>query len=137
MGGGVAVQVFVNAWSKQYDFDRYPIEFYYQCIEQIRISDKPIEFARYVMAMLHWKDGKVAKNPKGNFTIGGVRYSFGKPKPYIYNSKIQSIIESKGFFEWGKRFGNQSKFVASEVRSLTEAPFSLWSNNVVDNRHSP
>ncbi|MFC4321308.1 hypothetical protein [Litchfieldia salsa] len=83
---------FVDAWKDRFSFDKYSLEFYYSCLEEIQKTNDPNRLGELVIGMLHWKDGKVREDEQGDFCVSGYTYRLLNPK--LIHIILKSIMTS-------------------------------------------
>ncbi|MGD6967398.1 hypothetical protein ACQCVP_13285 [Rossellomorea vietnamensis] len=126
------MKAFVSAWSKRFNNEKYPYDFYIDSLKRIEISASMEELAETVIGMLHWKDGKVSKDPNGNVLLNGRTYTLKKPKPHTYQEEThKQIFYSKEFFAFALNIRDKEVFDPSAVGTLTGNGLQLWSSTSI------
>ena len=125
------LKTIVEKWSAKFLENKFPLSFYYACIDRLRDAQEPEIVRVNISYLLHWKDGKVRKNPHGEVKIDGVNYVLSNPKPNTYSdAKHAPILASQEFFQWIKIIREATNFCPSYVDEIF-SKFSLWSTSSI------
>ena len=121
---------FITCWSHHYDETKYPKNFYFSLLREIGTINTAKELARVIKLLLHWKDGKIREDNKGNIIIGDMCYTKKEPKPNTYSKEHHgSILDSKNFYEWAQQIQHVNSFSVKKLSEIHE--FQLWSENSI------
>ncbi len=123
---------FIHAWSKKFETEKYPVEFYHYNINKISEANTPEELAKHIIALLHWKDGKVKQDEHGVFLIGhDDHYSMSTTKPNTYSeSKHKPVFITERFYKWVQDVKDLNGFDPKKVTDLSDE-FQLYSKGAI------
>jgi hypothetical protein len=125
------LDLFIDSWGSKFDSITYPIDYYYGHLEKIQYAGTSKELGDAIIAMLHWKDGKVSLDDIGNIKVGEKRYYLSQAKPNTYNVlKHYEILNSQAFFDWAREVATLKSFDTNKIEEL-RSRFQLYNQNAI------
>ncbi|WP_078544801.1 hypothetical protein [Litchfieldia alkalitelluris] len=125
------MKLFVEAWKDRFAFQKYSVDFYYSCLNELHHTKDHIRFGELIIGMLHWKDGKVREDVQGDFSISGCNYKFLPAKTNTFNEKKHyQILCSDEFFEWAKGVMQNNTFDKNLLQDIS-LRFKLYDSLVM------
>ncbi len=126
------MQSFIEAWSKQYDEDKYSTDFFLGLLKKVQESKNSLDLGHSIIRLIHWKDGKVFKSESKDLVVNSIGYSLRPTKPNTYNSAKHGIILlSDIFFNWANEVRNENRFSLHHLEALRGSPFFLWGSSSI------
>jgi hypothetical protein len=125
------MDMFIDSWGSKFNSIIYPIDYYYGHLEKIQYATTSNELGEAIIAMLHWKDGKVSRDDIGNIKVGEKRYYLSQAKPNTYNvEKHYEVLTSQAFFDWGEEVTSLKSFDNNKIEEL-RSKFQLYNQNAI------
>jgi hypothetical protein len=125
------MDLFIDSWGSKFNSITYPIDYYYCNLEKIQNATTSKELGDAIIAMLHWKDGKVSQDDNGNIRVGEKRYYLSLPKPNTYNvAKHYDVLNSQRFFDWAGEVASLKSFDINKIEEL-QSRFQLYNQNSI------
>ena len=126
------MQSFIEAWSNQYDEEKYSTDFFLGLLKKVKESDNPEDLGHRIIKLIHWKDGKVFKSDNKDLVVNGIGYSLSPAKPNTYNpAKHKEILLSDAFYKWASEVRNENRFSPNFIEALRGSPFYLWGRSSI------
>lgn len=122
---------FVEAWSTNFQAEKYPLNFYFSKIREFHHTESRENTGKLIIELLHWKDGKVLKDNYGEVVVENERYTLLPTKPNTYHiSKHKETFYSIEFFQWEQEVKVLKTFDALKVKDLSHV-FNLYGKDTL------
>lgn len=122
----------ISSVAEAFDGQSYPEDIYYFLLEKVRSAANPEDLGFALGHLLSWKDGKIRRDPAGEFeaSMAGVRYKVSKARGNTWGPRHQQILASPQFFAWACQVRTLQHFDAGLIPAMHQQ-FRLWSENAI------
>jgi hypothetical protein len=114
---------FVKLWEPQYDTQKYPEDFYLRYSDSARNTAQPEQLKEYLLALLHWKDGKAVGFVSGE----------NNAKPNTLNPILS--LKNTALTDFWQRFKDLSQADDKDIlpfqERFKERLMDMWSTVVI------